>query len=131
MTRTSLASSPLRPGPTSNSTVWPSVRVLYPSPVMLEKWTNTSSPSSREMKPKPFSALKNFTVPVGTALSSLIRAGPGDQLARPMYRSSFSLLVAVRDPSAVEVVGGHLDLLTVPKQDPDAALEYHDAKLTR
>ena len=31
---------------------------------MLEKWTNTSSPCSREMKPKPFSALKNFTVPV-------------------------------------------------------------------
>src|SRR6186997_1018947 len=31
---------------------------------MLEKWTNTSSPPSREMKPKPFSALKNFTVPV-------------------------------------------------------------------
>src|SRR5579872_112883 len=33
---------------------------------MLEKWTKTSSPCSREMKPKPFSALKNFTVPVAT-----------------------------------------------------------------
>src|ERR1700712_5652332 len=31
---------------------------------IFEKWTNTSSPPSREMKPKPFSALKNFTVPV-------------------------------------------------------------------
>src|SRR4029450_13427441 len=101
-TRTSLASSPLRPGPTSNSTVWPWLRGLYPAPEMLEKWTNTSSLSSREMKPKPFSALKNFTVPVGTALSSLIRAGPRDQLARPIYRSSFSLLVAIGDASAVE-----------------------------
>src|SRR3979411_3101299 len=36
---------------------------------MLEKWTNTSSPCSREMKPKPFSALKNFTVPVAKPLS--------------------------------------------------------------
>jgi hypothetical protein len=36
---------------------------------MLEKWTNTSLPPSREMKPKPFSALKNFTVPVAIAFS--------------------------------------------------------------
>ena len=33
---------------------------------MLEKCTNTSSPCSREMKPKPFSALKNLTVPCAT-----------------------------------------------------------------
>src|ERR1700687_2582323 len=33
---------------------------------MLEKWTKTSSPCSREMKPNPFSALKNFTVPCAT-----------------------------------------------------------------
>src|SRR5947209_18128933 len=39
---------------------------------MLEKWTNTSSPCSREMKPKPFSALKNFTVPVAKPLSLLM-----------------------------------------------------------
>src|SRR5918997_4195764 len=39
---------------------------------MLEKWTNTSSPDSREMKPKPFSALKNFTVPVVTFSASLL-----------------------------------------------------------
>src|ERR687898_995341 len=30
---------------------------------MLEKWTNTSLPSSREMNPWPFSALNNLTVP--------------------------------------------------------------------
>src|SRR6476646_7591093 len=33
---------------------------------MLEKWTTTSSPCSREMNPKPFSALKNLTVPCAT-----------------------------------------------------------------
>src|SRR5680860_761808 len=36
---------------------------------MLEWWTNTSSPPSREMKPKPFSLLKNFTVPCMALLS--------------------------------------------------------------
>src|SRR5450432_131549 len=41
---------------------------------MLEKWTNTSLPPSREMKPKPFSALKNFTVPVAIAFSFNKRA---------------------------------------------------------
>ncbi len=33
---------------------------------MLEKCTKTSSPCSREMKPNPFSALKNLTVPCAT-----------------------------------------------------------------
>src|SRR5579872_568024 len=41
---------------------------------MLEKWTNTSSPCSREMKPNPFSALKNLTVPVTNSLSHSLRA---------------------------------------------------------
>src|SRR4051794_24840251 len=50
---------------------------------MLEKWTNTSSPCSREMKPKPFSALKNFTVPVAIAWTLLwIRASPHDPVVR-------------------------------------------------
>ena len=49
--RTFCASSPFRPGPTSNSTACPSSRVRYPLPWMAEKWTNTSGPSSREMKP--------------------------------------------------------------------------------
>src|SRR5687767_10000293 len=45
---------------------------------MLEKWTNTSSPCSREMKPKPFSALKNFTVPVAICtVSSLMVSSDG------------------------------------------------------
>src|SRR5664280_2193683 len=37
---------------------------------MLEKCTKTSSPCSREMKPNPFSALKNFTVPCATNTQS-------------------------------------------------------------
>ena len=36
LARTFWASSPLRPGPMSNSTFWPSSRDLYPSPAMLE-----------------------------------------------------------------------------------------------
>ena len=43
--------APLGPWTTSNSTRWPSVRVLKPSIVIAEKWTNTSSPPSRSMKP--------------------------------------------------------------------------------
>src|SRR5687767_4550782 len=39
---------------------------------MFEKCTNTSGPSSRLMKPKPFWSLKNFTVPV--AIPSLLSA---------------------------------------------------------
>src|SRR3954470_21278836 len=35
---------------------------------MFEKCTKTSSPSAWLMKPKPFSALKNLTVPVGIAV---------------------------------------------------------------
>ncbi len=33
---------PWRPGATSNSTCWPSSRLLCPVPTTLEKWTNTS-----------------------------------------------------------------------------------------
>lgn len=66
ITRTFWASSPFFPGTASNSTCWPSSRLLYPSPWMAEKCTKTSSPCSREMNPNPFSALKNFTVPCAT-----------------------------------------------------------------
>src|SRR4051794_4224055 len=53
---------------------------------MLEKWTKTSSAPSREMKPKPFSALKNFTVPVATLFSSLLfTANRPHWLARPVH----------------------------------------------
>src|SRR5271166_5240158 len=64
MTLTLRASSPLRPGAISNSTSWPASRVRKPVPCTLEWWTKTSSPSGRDTKPYPFSALKNFTVPV-------------------------------------------------------------------
>src|SRR6266700_832818 len=43
---------------------------------MAEKWTNTSSPLSRWMNPKPFPALNHFTVPVSFMfLSSLSLSG--------------------------------------------------------
>src|SRR5439155_6744976 len=57
---------PFGPRVTSNSTVSPSARVLNPSPWMAEKCTNTSSPPSWEMKPKPFASLNHFTVPRAT-----------------------------------------------------------------
>src|SRR4051795_1126438 len=51
---------------------------------MLEKWTNTSSAPSREMKPKPFSALKNFTVPVAMFCFSVsIHANSGSRRHPP------------------------------------------------
>src|SRR5439155_6404326 len=40
---------------------------------MAEKWTNTSSPSGWEMKPKPFASLNHFTVPLATWNSCCIR----------------------------------------------------------
>src|SRR5437763_1224253 len=42
--RTCSACGPLGPCVISNSTAWFSSRLLYPSPWMAEKWTNTSSP---------------------------------------------------------------------------------------
>src|SRR6476646_2653617 len=69
--RTALACRPLGPCTTSNSTRWPSARVLYPSDWISEKWTNTSSAPSCEMKPYPFSLLNHLTVPSATLQSFL------------------------------------------------------------
>src|SRR4030095_10579666 len=66
---------------TSNSTAWPSVRDLYPSPSIAEKWTNTSSSPSREMNPKPFSLLNHFTVPCSANVPSC--AWSARSVARP------------------------------------------------
>jgi hypothetical protein len=63
ITRTLAACGPLVPCTTSNSTLWPSSRVLYPVPVIALKWTKTSGPPSTAMKPYPFSWLYHFTVP--------------------------------------------------------------------
>src|SRR5699024_1105596 len=54
----------------SKVTAWPSSKVLNPSSSIAEKCTNTSSPPSRSMKPKPFSALNHFTVPCSMLKSS-------------------------------------------------------------
>src|ERR671916_186371 len=88
---------------------------------MFEKCTNTSSPSSREMKPKPFSALKNFTVPVANCLSLQLRADPRDQLGDQCTGPAGRLLVTVGDPAPAEVVRGHLDLHPVPRADAEVA----------
>src|SRR5258706_10778793 len=63
MTVTFDAARPLGPFSTSNSTLSPSFKLLYPLAEIALKWTNTSSPPSREMKPKPFAALNHLTVP--------------------------------------------------------------------
>src|SRR3954467_15097945 len=72
ITRTSLACSPFCPWLTSNSTFWFSSRLLYPDPAIALKWTKTSAPPpSWVMKPKPFSPLNHFTVPVATSVAFL------------------------------------------------------------
>src|SRR5271156_3229077 len=62
------ACNPLGPFFTSNSTAWPSFNDLYPSIVIAEKCTKTSSPVWRWIKPKPFDALNHFTVPCSFTL---------------------------------------------------------------
>jgi hypothetical protein len=39
---------------------------------MAEKWTNTSSPLSRAIKPNPLAALNHFTVPVSFKKASFL-----------------------------------------------------------
>jgi hypothetical protein len=56
---------PLLPRSRSNETVWFSLNEPMPAFSTAEMWTKTSfEPSCGAMKPKPFVALKNFTVPV-------------------------------------------------------------------
>ena len=54
---------PLGPFNKSNSTVSPSFKVRYPFSWIAEKWTKTSSPVERWIKPYPFAPLNHFTVP--------------------------------------------------------------------
>src|SRR5262245_5880586 len=53
---------------------------------MFEKWTKTSLPPSREMNPKPFSELKNFTVPVAMVASYLFLAWSSTAEVRTVSR---------------------------------------------
>jgi len=69
MTRTFWGFSPLRPGPRRTRLADPRPGTCNQIPECSSSERNTSSPCSREIKPKPFSALKNFTVPVANALS--------------------------------------------------------------
>src|SRR5690606_29043856 len=61
---TASACRPFWPWTTVNDTCWPSCRLLKPSVWIARKWTNTSSPFSRLMKPKPLASLNHLTVPV-------------------------------------------------------------------
>src|SRR6185369_13772236 len=54
---------PLGPETRSNSTRSPSASERKPLAPMAEKWTNTSSPLSVAMNPKPFASLNHFTEP--------------------------------------------------------------------
>src|SRR5450759_1718094 len=65
---TLVALGPLSPSTTSNWTASPSLRVRYPSALISEKCTNTSSPFSRSIKPNPFSGLNHFTTPASNAI---------------------------------------------------------------
>ena len=65
---------PRRPSTTPNSTLVPGLRAATPAG-RVETCTNTSSPSSDVMKPKPFSESYHLTVPVGTTASLTHRHG--------------------------------------------------------
>lgn len=71
-TRTDNACSPRRPSATPNSTRWPGFSSVTP-PGSASRCTNTSAPSSRDRKPKPFSALNHLTLPLGTVVHSACR----------------------------------------------------------
>src|SRR5947209_7649277 len=85
----------IRPGtqasPSRTSTFRFSSRLRYPSPEIALKCTNTSGPSSWEMKPKPLSGLNHFTVPVATAIPPFLG------LIEPESCSSASGVVPVRE----------------------------------
>src|SRR4029453_13684487 len=77
--RTLAAWSPFGPLVTSNSTLSPSDRLLKPWAWMALKCTNTSSPASWVMKPKPFASLNHLTVPLAIEPTSFFLAlRPGD-----------------------------------------------------
>src|SRR5207342_1912522 len=61
---TASACRPFWPWTTVNVTFWPSFRLLKPWDWIARKCTNTSSPFSRLMKPKPLASLNHLTVPV-------------------------------------------------------------------
>src|ERR1700733_14021910 len=63
------ACNPLGPRFTMKDTRAPSSSVRYPLASIAEKCTNTSSPLSRWINPKPFPALNHFTVPVSFTFS--------------------------------------------------------------
>src|SRR5260370_1429405 len=54
---------------------------------MAEKWTNTSSPFSRWIKPNPLAALNHFTVPVSFIFLSFFLC---DQLPARIERERYS-----------------------------------------
>ena len=66
--RTLSACGPLRPSATEYSTRAPTLG-LRTSDGSADEWRKTSAPSSPVMKPKPRSASKNLTLPVGMVSS--------------------------------------------------------------
>src|ERR687898_2627600 len=73
---------------------------------MLEKWTNTSLPSSREMNPWPFSALNNLTVPAAMVRLPICPAARTSSAA--LRRRGYAVLpgnCAFRSHDQVERVG--------------------------
>src|SRR5215218_3869125 len=70
------ACSPRLPSTMPNSTRLPGFSAGTPAG-SADWWTKTSPPSSRDRKPKPFSASYHFTLPVGTRNLCSVCAGGG------------------------------------------------------
>src|ERR1700722_18501618 len=87
------ACRPLGPRFTMKDTRAPSSRVRYPLASMAEKCTNTSSPLSRWINPKPFPALNHFTVPVSFTFSPCCYFVIGNQA-----RMALKWTVTLRSP---------------------------------
>src|SRR5690606_18525233 len=79
---TASACSPFCPWTTRKLTFWPSCRVLNPGIWIARKCTNTSSPLSRLMNPKPFASLNHFTVPISRSAMLTHSTGLADEVCR-------------------------------------------------
>src|SRR4051794_14283775 len=108
MTVTFVAFGPLGPLSASKVTFAPSASDLKPLPAMPVWCTNRSLPwSSGVMKPKPFSSLNHFTVPVAILSSREVCAGEAREVRRATTTKRGHCLRRTPLPGRVRAVYPH------------------------